>query len=145
MRIAVLADTHDKLPAHLLPLLADAQEIWHLGDVTDEACLRPLQALKRRLVVVRGNCDTNPGWPWVVNLEREGFMIQLVHVPPSEAPVGVDILLHGHTHVPRNERVGHARFMNPGTVGKPNKGGVPSFAWLELVKGRLPRWQVVPL
>ena len=145
MRIAVLADTHNKLPAFIPPLLAAADEIWHLGDVTDEACLHPLKSLGKPLHVVRGNCDSNLHWPWVIDFEREGFMVRLIHIPPPEAPVGVDLLFHGHTHVPRNEWVGDARFYNPGTVGKPNKGAPPSFAWLELQREKTPKWEVVKI
>lgn len=32
MRIAVLADTHNRLPLHLAREIAEADEIWHLGD-----------------------------------------------------------------------------------------------------------------
>lgn len=145
MRIAVLADTHDFLPAMMPSLLQEADEIWHLGDVTDEACLGPLQALRKPFHIVRGNGDRNINWPWVLNLEREGFMIHLIHIPPAEAPPGIDLLLHGHTHVPRNERVGSARFLNPGAVGKANRGAPPSFAWLTLRDGEDPRWEVVEL
>ncbi|MEI6349883.1 MAG: metallophosphoesterase family protein [Verrucomicrobiota bacterium] len=145
MRIAVISDTHNRLPAHLPPLLAEADEIWHLGDVTDQNHLLPLEFLGRPLHVVRGNCDSCESWPWIVDLEREGFLIRLIHIPPREAPPGIDLVFHGHTHVPRNERVGEARFFNPGTVGKPNKGVSASYAWLELVRGKAPKWEVVPV
>ena len=39
MRIAVLADTHDRCPAGLPGRLRGADEIWHLGDVCDPATL----------------------------------------------------------------------------------------------------------
>jgi hypothetical protein len=145
MRIAVLADTHNRLPGHLPPLLAGADEIWHLGDVTDAGCLRPLEALGVPLRVVRGNCDWGTDWPLVLDLEREGVQVRLVHIPPGEVPSGVDLLLHGHTHVPRNERVGAVRFLNPGSVSGPRGGSVASFAWLTLERGVPQRWEVVPV
>ena len=145
MRIAVLSDTHNHLPLHLLRAIAQADEIWHLGDVTDESCLESLHALGAPLHVVRGNCDWNEAWPWVSDLEREGFSIRLIHIPPLMAPPGCDFLLHGHTHIPRNERIGETRFFNPGAVGKPKKGVPSSYAWLELTRGRPPRWEIVRL
>src|SRR5437660_11364829 len=36
MRIAVISDTHNRVPPQLPELLAEADEIWHLGDVCDE-------------------------------------------------------------------------------------------------------------
>lgn len=122
MRIAVLADTHDRLPFHLPAQLAQADEIWHLGDVTHEGTLDCLGALGCPLHVVRGNCDWHVEWPWVLDLEREGFFIRLIHIPPLMAPPGTDLLLHGHTHVPRNERIGDTRFLNPGSVSQPRNG-----------------------
>jgi len=143
MRIAVLADTHNRLPLHLAREIAEADEIWHLGDVTEESCLEPLCALGRPLLVVQGNCDYTAHWPLTLDLEREGFSIRLIHIPPLMAPPGVDLLLHGHTHVPRNERIGATRFLNPGTVGKPNRGAPTSYAWLELLRGLPPKWEIV--
>jgi uncharacterized protein len=47
--------------------------------------------------------------------------------------------------VPRDEKVGACRVLNPGTVGKPDKGAPPSWGWLEIgVRGRV-RWKVNPL
>jgi predicted phosphodiesterase len=52
-----------------------------------------------------------------------------------------DFLLHGHTHVPRNERVGGCRILNPGSLGKANKGAPASWAWLE-IGTRGVRWKI---
>ena len=143
MRIAVLADTHNAPLRHLLEDLAEADEIWHLGDVTDPATLGPLRELPLPLHIARGNCDAHESWPWVVDLEREGFLIRLTHMPPWDPPSGVDLLLHGHTHVPRHERVGETRFFNPGSAGKARHGVPASYAWLELARGLPPKWTVV--
>lgn len=43
MRIAVIADTHNRLPAALRPILAQADEIWHLGDICNADILRELE------------------------------------------------------------------------------------------------------
>ena len=56
----------------------------------------------------------------------------------------VDVLLHGHTHVPRNEKRGRVLFLNPGCVTRPNRGVPPSVAWLEIVDGKID-WKLVPL
>ncbi len=143
MRIAVLSDTHDKLPSHVVEAVREADEIWHLGDVTMDAILETLRRLGPPLRVVRGNCDSNSAWPLTLDFELEGFRIQLIHIPPRQAPSGVQMLFHGHTHVPRNEMVGETRFYNPGCITRPNRGAPASYAWLELVKGETPRWSLV--
>jgi len=145
MRIAVIADTHNHLPDSLLRAIADADEIWHLGDVTDEYILRSLGELKRPLHVVRGNCDSNMMWPLHLDFTIAGLKIRLIHIPPSVAPPGFDLLLHGHTHVPRREMVGTTCFLNPGCITRPNRGAPSSHAWLVLEDGKPYEWRVHPI
>jgi putative phosphoesterase len=145
MKIFVLADTHDKLPAGLGALAAAADEIWHLGDVCAPAILQTIETFGPPVTVVRGNCDGNFGWPLTVDLKRSGVRFRLVHIPPDHAPDNVDVVLHGHTHVPRNERVAGVRFLNPGCVTRPNRGAPPSVAILEIAAdGRL-TWRLTTL
>jgi uncharacterized protein len=144
LRVFVLADTHDRLPKSVKEIAKDADEIWHLGDVCAEAILAELRALGPRVTLVRGNCDSNFDWPLVVDLVRGGLTFRLQHVQPDQPPDGVDVLLHGHTHVPRNERRGGVLFLNPGCVTRPNRGAPPSVAWLEIADGKI-RWKRVPL
>ena len=142
MRIAVLSDTHDRFPPALPARLKGADEIWHLGDVCDPAVLAEFGQLGPPLQVVMGNCDSFFGWPLELTLEREGVTLYLTHVPPSRAPRGVAAVLHGHTHVPRDEVLGGVRWLNPGCITRP-RGVPPSFAWLTVERGKLTRWEVV--
>ena len=144
LRIFVLADTHNRLPQHVNELARSADEIWHLGDVCVESILHELRAIGPRVTVVRGNCDSNFEWPLVVDLVRGGLKFRLQHVPPNQPPNDIDVLLHGHTHVPRHERRGSTLFLNPGCVTRPNRGSPPSVAWLEIVVGKI-TWTLVPL
>ena len=143
-RIFVLADTHNRLPGNVREMAKDADEIWHLGDVCAETILDELQAIGPPVVVVRGNCDSNFEWPLVVDLVRDGLKFRLQHVPPDHPPDDVDVLLHGHTHVPRNERRGRVLFLNPGCVTRPNRGAPSSVARLEIEGGKI-NWRLVPL
>jgi putative phosphoesterase len=143
VRIAVLADTHDRLPTHVHHAIAEADEIWHLGDVCSSAIEELLAATGCPLRIVRGNCDDAERWPLTLEFDLEGFRILLIHIPPRVAPAGVQLLFHGHTHVPRNELVGKARFYNPGCITRPNRGAPASYAWLELRRGVAPNWALV--
>jgi putative phosphoesterase len=143
-RIFVLADTHNKLPQKVIDLAAQADEIWHLGDVCAERILDELQAAGPPVLVVRGNCDNNYEWPLVIDTQRAGLKFRLQHIPPERPPGGVDVLLHGHTHVPRNEHCGSVLFLNPGCVTRPNRGAAPTAAWLEIKDGKID-WRLVPL
>jgi putative phosphoesterase len=86
----------------------------------------------RAVTVVRGNCDSNFEWPIVVDLNRNGVRFRLVHIPPDRAPENIDVLLHGHTHLPRNEQRGGMLFLNPGCVTRPNRGAPASVAYLDI-------------
>lgn len=142
MRIAVFSDTHDKYPPTLPARLAGADEIWHLGDVCDPAVLAEFERLGPPLHVVLGNCDEHFAWPLELGLEREGVKFFLTHIPPSDAPPGAKAVLHGHTHVPRDEVLGGVRWLNPGCISRP-RGVAPTFAWLTVEKGKLVSWELV--
>src|SRR6266581_4807373 len=143
-RIFVLADTHNRLPDSVKQMAKDAHEIWHLGDVCAEPILDELHAIGPRVTLVRGNCDSNFEWPLVVDLVRGGLKFRLQHIPPDQPPDDVDVLLHGHTHVPRNERRGKVLFLNPGCVTRPNQGSPASVAWLQILNGTT-SWRLVLL
>ena len=143
-RVFVLADTHNRLPENVKETAEGADEIWHLGDVCAEAILDELRAIGPPITVVRGNCDSNFEWPLVLDLVRGGLKFRLQHVPSDHPPDDVDVLLHGHTHVPRNERLGRVLFLNPGCVTRPNRGARPSVAWLEITDAKI-TWRLVPL
>jgi phosphoesterase, MJ0936 family len=144
MRIAVIADTHNRLPLKLPRLLARADEIWHLGDVCEPDCLDDIEYLGPPLRVVRGNNDFHP-WPLTLRFEREGLRFHLEHIPPTRAPGECDCVLHGHTHVPRDEELFGMRWLNPGAVSLAHRGAPASFAWLTLEKDRPLRWELVLL
>ena len=144
MSIFVLADTHNKFPEKLSILAKEADEIWHLGDVCAERILEELRGIGPPVTVVRGNCDSNFDWPLIVDLVRGAKKFRLQHIPPDEPPHDVDVVLHGHTHVPRNEKRGGVLFLNPGCVTRPNRGAAPSVAWLEIVDGKI-NWRRVSL
>ncbi len=142
LRIFVLGDTHNRLPENLDLLANGVDEIWHLGDVCAETILDELRALGPPVLLVRGNCDSNPEWPLVVDLVRNDLRFRLQHIPPDRAPDNCDVLLHGHTHVPRNEVIGGVRFLNPGCVTRPNRGAPPSVAFLEVLPNKKLQWHL---
>lgn len=143
MRIAVISDTHDRYSAALPGQLREADEIWHLGDVCAPETLVEFEHLGPPLRVVVGNCDAFP-WPLTLDLEREGTRFHLVHIPPRLAPRGAQVVLHGHTHVPRDETDERGiRWLNPGCITRPNRGAPASFAWLTVVRGKRLGWELV--
>ena len=145
LRIFVLADTHNHLPEDLDALAEGADEIWHLGDVCAPSLVVRLGNVGPPVTLVRGNCDSNFEWPLVVDLKRHGLRFRLVHIPPAQPPEDVDILLHAHTHVPRNERRNGVLFLNPGCVTRPNRGAPPSVAHLRIGADGSLSWRLTML
>jgi putative phosphoesterase len=143
MRIAVISDTHDKYPDSLPERLHGATEIWHLGDVCSPDTLVEFEAVGPPLRVVRGNCDSH-SWPLALNFTRGGVRFHLTHIPPARPPAGAQVILHGHTHVPRDETdpLG-VRWLNPGCITRPNRGAPASFAWLAIGPGGSIQWELV--
>ena len=143
-KVLVIADTHNKLPPIICELARGADEIWHLGDVCDERILHELQFLGPPVTLVRGNCDSNYQWPLLCNLTRNGIRFRLQHICPSsnQPPLDCYILLHGHTHVPRDETIGGIRVLNPGCATRPNRGAPASVAWLEIANDGKWTWEL---
>jgi putative phosphoesterase len=145
LKIFVLADTHDKLPAKIEALAEGADEIWHLGDVCAPSVLQTIIMFGPPVTVVRGNCDSNSDWPLMCHLKRNGVLFRLIHIPPDQPPLNLHVVLHGHTHVPRNEVVEGVRFLNPGCVTRPNRGAPPSVAFLEIAADGELTWRLTTL
>ena len=143
MRIAVIADTHNHYPARFPELLSSADEIWHLGDVCAPETLAEFEALGIPLRVVLGNNDACPAWPPQLLLGREGYRFQLIHIPPHKAHPGVDVVLHGHTHIPRDDMLGGVRWLNPGSISHPKRSADASFAWLTVRENKPLGWKLM--
>jgi predicted phosphodiesterase len=104
-----------------------------------------LENIGAPVTLVRGNCDSNFEWPLVVDLKRNGVRFRLTHIPPSRVPENVAVLLHAHTHVPRNERKDGVLFLNPGCVTNPKDGARPSVATLEITADGKIVWRLTIL
>lgn len=142
MRIAVIADTHDRYPRGLPARLRNADAIWHLGDVCAPEVLAEFAALGPPLHIVLGNNDEHP-WPADLDLELHGWRCHLVHIPPRRVPPGARVVLHGHTHVPRDEQdAAGVRWLNPGCISRANRGAPASFGWLEIPGPAELRWRL---
>lgn len=143
LRIAVLADTHDYYPSDLPGRLAAADEIWHLGDVCNPEVLEEFERLGKSLQVILGNNESHNLWPLSLILQREKWRFFLTHIPPRRIPAGAQVVLHGHTHVPRDETdLAGVRWLNPGAISHPRGGNPPSFGWLTIERGQPPGWQL---
>lgn len=139
-RIGFISDTHGRTPRarRAIELLQarGATRIVHLGDVGSEAVLDLLAGIEA--LVVFGNCDDDRGLARYarhlgIGVAHPGAVIEVKsrrigvthgHLPDEVVRLleaGVDFLLHGHTHVVRDERVGETRVLNPGALHRADR------------------------
>ncbi len=154
MILGILSDTHGQheRAARALTVLkaAGAQAFVHCGDVGGEDVFS--QFAGERFWFVWGNCDQAsaplvafvhslglpPPEDVPVRIELEGRHIAVFHGHEPEMlrfqSAGVDYVLHGHSHVRRDERIGGTRFINPGALHRAREYTV---ATLDLAADRL--------
>jgi hypothetical protein len=158
VRLGVISDTHGLLRPEVFEAFAGVDHILHAGDLGPLELLTELEAIAP-VTAVFGNTDggeVRARLPRVAYIELDGFDIVVTHgdqfgrgVPSEElqqAFPGADILIHGHTHIPKLELVDVVvTVMNPGSAG-PRRYDIPaSVGILELEAGIPPRGRLLPL
>ena len=166
-RIAVMSDTHwgswepeRESTAQLISALeAGYDEIWHGGDVVCAEVLEQLESFCP-VVVVKGNCDggVSRSLPHAVIETIEDVRIGMIHgwdVPLGHTaalverfPSDVDIIIHGHTHLRRQEEFTGDRdkpvtILNPGSVSSHRGGETPGMAEL-VINGKEWDYRIIP-
>ena len=102
MKILVFSDSHGDRQTMVLAAEAHRPDaIFHLGDCWRDAAELEDAFPDPRLYQVPGNC-VKGGYSAAVNRARE---------------TGADVLLCGHTHIPRYEDYGGLQLLNPGSAG----------------------------
>jgi len=142
MRIAVVSDSHGRIPPELFEALQGAERILHLGDLGPVELLYELGAIAP-VTAVQGNNDPagQPELPPRAFFQECGLNFHLRHHPwtsadwlQAEAPA---LFLHGHTHRPAIGTVNSGYMLCPGSLRLPRGGFPPAYAWLVLERGQL--------
>jgi uncharacterized protein len=123
MFIGVISDTHGLLRPEAIEALRGAKHIIHAGDIGDPAILDRLSEIAP-VTAVRGNVDRE-AWtkkiPEANVLELDGVSIYVLHIlenldlKPKSA--GIDAVIYGHSHVPKQEMKDGVLYFNPGSAG----------------------------
>ena len=123
MIIGVISDTHGRITNRALKALQGSDLIIHAGDIGN---LGVLDALNRIAPVygVRGNTDMGI-WaqtlPMTQMVEAGDKLIYVIHniamldIDPKVA--GVDVIIYGHSHIPKKDYKGGIIYFNPGSAG----------------------------
>jgi putative phosphoesterase len=120
--VGVISDTHGLLRPAAVEALRDSALIVHAGDVGKPAVLDALR-LVAPVTAVRGNVDA--GWamrlPAAATLEVAGKRIYILHnlkeIDFDPHAAGFDIVISGHSHVPKVEQRDGLLHVNPGSAG----------------------------
>lgn len=146
MRIGLISDTHGLLHPNVLNLLGGVEHILHAGDVGMPTVLTDLRTIAP-VTAVWGNTDgfdirACTAAEIEVDLGGVRFAIahghrvaefdQLCELFPRAA-----VIVHGHSHVPRDDFVNGFRMLNPGSAGPGGAGWAPSVAIAEILGGSL--------
>ncbi len=141
--IGVISDTHGLLRPEAIDALRGCEHIIHAGDLGDPEILEKLSALAP-VTAIRGNIDKAP-WarrlPETEVLEIGGVSIYVLHdlgqldLKPRSA--GFEVVIYGHSHVPKQEARDGVLYFNPGSAG-PRRFKLPiTVGRLTIAKGRV--------
>jgi putative phosphoesterase len=123
MRIGVISDTHGLLRPEVAPRLAGVAHILHGGDIGRPEVIDELRKIAP-VTAIRGNVD-HGAWaepyPETRTVTLDGRTVYMLHdlkaLRLDPAARGIDVVVSGHSHVPKIETVGAVLYLNPGSAG----------------------------
>jgi putative phosphoesterase len=120
-RIGIISDTHGLLRPEAERGLTGVDHIIHAGDIGRPEIVDALRRIAP-VTAIRGNVDIGE---WArqypdTNLVRlAGKSIYVLHdLKTLQADLaGIDVIVSGHSHVPKIDTVGGVLYLNPGSAG----------------------------
>jgi uncharacterized protein len=121
--IGVISDTHGLLRPVAIKALCGAEHIIHAGDVGTPGILETLSMIAP-VTAVRGNIDKS-AWaqklPETEVVEIGGVSIYLLHdlakLDLNPEAAGFQVVISGHSHIPKQETRDGVLYFNPGSAG----------------------------
>lgn len=136
-RIGVISDTHGFLHPQVFQLFEGVKLILHAGDVGGDDLLIELGSIAP-VLAISGNVDGPPDprlRPLTRTLETPAGRIAMTHghLPgalSTDLPVmarffrefAPEIVIYGHSHIPKLDEIGGVQIFNPGSAGHPRFG-----------------------
>ena len=122
-KIGIISDTHGLIRKSVVKSFNDVDLIVHAGDIGNPEVLEALQAIAK-VYPVRGNVD---GSKWCNNLPFTDVVqvgqvylyalhdLNAFDLDPVAA--GFNVVISGHSHIPKIEEQNGVLFLNPGSAG----------------------------
>lgn len=141
MLVGVISDIHGHLSEEAYKALEPCDMILCAGDVERPTILMELDAIAPTVAVL-GNCDTSlRGMDILFTASPRigGVHFFMTHRPEDIGTVAEDVrvVVHGHTHIPREERIGEVLYLNPGSASKPRGGSKRGVARVTIANGEV--------
>lgn len=136
-RIGIISDTHGLLRPEAERGLTGVDHIIHAGDIGRPEIVDALRRIAP-VTAIRGNVDGGEwacDYPDTNRVRLAGKSIYVLHdlkTLKADRGASIDVIVSGHSHVPKIDTVGGALYLNPGSAG-PRRFKLPiTFATLEL-------------
>lgn len=150
MLVGIISDIHGTLSSAAERELAPCDMILCAGDVERPSILMELEAIAPTIAVL-GNCDRHAfagqHIPFVATPRIVGVRFYMVHRPEDigALPEDVQVVVHGHTHIPREEYREGVLYLNPGSATRPRGGSKKSLARITLENSGVQKVEFVEL
>src|SRR4029079_10966893 len=121
-KIGIISDTHGLLRPEAQSRLAGVDHIVHAGDIGRPEIVEALRRIAP-VTAIRGNVDTGEwarAYPDSKSIRLAGKSIHILHDLKTldlDPDSDVDMIVSGHSHVPKIETIGNVLYLNPGSAG----------------------------
>ena len=140
-KLGIISDTHGRLNPNVWDVFSQVDYIVHAGDIGDPFILDELGGIAP-VYACLGNNDRQDYGPSVgvyTTACLDGCRMLVTHLPRDaerEIRTGAyQLVIHGHTHVPRDEVIAGVRDVNPGSASRPRGGSKKCVMLLDIVDG----------
>lgn len=159
-KIVLLSDSHSYIDKQILKHVAQADEVWHAGDIGDIRVADQLKA-SAKLRAVYGNIDdktVRTEYPLDLHFTIEGVSVWMTHIGgyPNKYNQRIreeisknppKLFISGHSHILKvqfDQKL-NLLHMNPGAVGKHGFHKVRTLLRFQVDKGEIKNLEVVEL
>ena len=123
-KIGIISDTHGLLRPEAERRLAGVDHIVHAGDIGRPGIIEALRRIAP-VTAIRGNVDSGDwavAYPETEVVRLAGRSLYVLHdlktLQIDPIARGIDIVVSGHSHVPKIDTADGVLYLNPGSAGR---------------------------
>jgi uncharacterized protein len=122
-RIGIISDTHGMLRPEAERRLGGVDHIIHAGDIGRPDIIDALRKIAP-VTAIRGNVDSGewareyPETKLVSLAKKSIYVLHDLKTLVSNPGTGFDVIVSGHSHLPKIDTVGGVLYLNPGSAGR---------------------------